>query len=86
MGLCLPGGPRVSVIQLVALTRVGLPGQAVVLDSAPDGVLVDGGVCLGGVVEPRRSGASLAAVIAVPVVHGAVVVIVSWDVDTHRLA
>lgn len=49
-------------------------------------VLVHGGICLGGVVEPWRSVATFTAVVAVAVVHCAVMVIESWMEDNTNIS
>lgn len=77
----LPGSSGVAAVELVALRRVRVPGQVLALGPAPDRVLVHGGVSLGGAVEAWRSVAALAAVIAVTVIHGTVVVIESCTGD-----
>jgi len=72
----VPDGPLVRVVHLVALHGVGV-GVTGALLLVPHGVLVDGGVGLGGGVVRRRDAvAGLAAVVAVPVIHRAVGVVV----------
>lgn len=72
----LPDGTLVRVVHLIALHGVGV-GVTGALLLVPHGVLVDGGVGLGGGVVRRRDAvAGLTAVIAVPVVHHAVGVII----------
>lgn len=86
VGFRSPGSSVVSGVQVEAAKRVGagvelllpLPG------GAPHGVLVHGGVGLGrGVVAWGQAVAGLAAVVAVPVVHGAVLVFQSCRTRTR---
>lgn len=68
----------VSAVQVQAVDRVGAGVGMLLPLPRPHGVLVQGGVGLGrGVVARRQAGAGLTAVVAVPVVHGAVLVVQS---------
>jgi len=71
----------VVVVQLVDVSAAGV---SVLL--APHGVLVHGGVGLrGGVVGGRDAVTGLAAVVAVPVVHGAVRILVCSRGNENRM-
>lgn len=75
----------VSAVQVEAVNRVGA-GVGVLLPlPRPHGILVHGGVGLSrGVVAWRQAVARLTAVVAVPVVHGAVLVVQSYDTETFN--
>lgn len=78
--VCVSRVPRPSafpVVQLIAVYRLGprLSGSGLWARPSAHGVLVDGGVGLGRGVVARRTAVGLAAVVAVPVVHRAVVIV-----------
>lgn len=78
-GCLLPHG-SVVVVQLMDFVVVGV---SVVL--VPHGVLVHGSVGLGGGVVGRRDAVTgLTAVVAVPVIHGAVWILVCSHKDSGR--
>lgn len=81
-GVCLPGSSHFSIVKLIAVYRLRLPGHALPVDSLSDGVLVRGRVHLRGVVVTWGPVAPFAAVVAVTVIHCAVVIIKSCSQET----
>lgn len=80
-----PGSSVVSAVQLQAVNRVRADVAVLLPLPRPHGVLVHGGVGLSrGVVARGQAVAGLAAVVAVPVVHGAVLVIQSYSEETFN--
>lgn len=80
-----PGSSVVSAVQVQAVKRVRAGVGMLLPLPRPHGILVQGGVGLSrGVVAWRQAGAGLTAVVAVPVVHGAVLVIQSYDKETFN--
>lgn len=72
----LPHRPLVVVVEVAAMHGVAVRAPEAVL-LLPHGVLVHGGVGLrGGVIRGGYAVAGLAAVVTIPVVHGAVGVLV----------
>lgn len=75
----LPASSLVPVVQIQTVDRVGAAVRQL-LRTRPHGELVHGGVGLSrGVVPRRQTVAGLTAVVAVPVVHGTVLVIQSCN-------
>lgn len=73
----------VSAVQVQAVDGVRAGVRMLLPLPGPHGVLVHGGVGLSrGVVAWRQAVAGLAAVVTVPVVHGAVLVIQSYKTRT----
>lgn len=71
----VPGSPRVPVVHIEAVDRVRARVWVLVLPG-PHGILVHGGVGLGGGVVTRGQAVTgLTAVVAVPVIYSAVLVI-----------
>lgn len=72
-----PGPPALPHASVVVVQQVGVVAVGVAVVRMPDGVLVHGGVGLGGGVEGGRHAVTgLTAVVAVPVIHGAVRILV----------
>lgn len=77
--MTLPGSSLVPVVQVKAVDGV-CAGVRVLLLPRPHGILVHGGVGLSrGVVTRRQAVTGLAAVVTVPVIYGAVLVIQSCN-------